>query len=616
MERLEVTKTRLADRISTTVVVGEFKRGKSTLVNALLQMALCPVDADIVTAVPTRIRYGETVSLTAYEQGSDGAPTAEEAPIDQIGDLVTEAMGNGTTRALTGVEVTVPHRMLRSGLCLVDTPGVGGLDSVHGQLTLAMLTDADSVLFVTDAGQELTAPELDFLRTSIDRCASAALVVTKIDIYPEWRRVVDLDRSHLQDAGIQIPVIPVSSFLRLRAARHPTLNEESGFRPLVEHLARAVVVPGTARAAEAAARDAQFVASQLARQSDAERVVLARPSEQRTVVNQLEKASRQAGKLASASAGWQQVLSDGIQDLVADVEHDLHQRLRKVLNDVETVIDQGDPKDAWQDVEVWLRRQVAVAGVENRDLILQRARALSNDVAERFDLDGEAEIDLELAGVTQALERLELGPASGGLATGSRIASIIVTTRVSMLVPVILYSVGSLLLPPLGLVAMAGAGAAVGAGVGGKMFRDEGKRQLTVRRQTAKGVARKFVDDVAFVLTKETRDGLRAVQRQLRDDFQTRAVQMQRSTAAALESARRAAQLSPEEKAIRARQVTIETQRLQSVRSQLREVAVAAAPVAAVGAAAVGVTLMVEDGSAASEAPGPAAHDTVVDDHG
>jgi hypothetical protein len=506
--------------------------------------------------------------------------------------------------------------MLRSGLVVVDTPGVGGLESVHGQLTLATLSDADSVLFVTDAGQELTGPELEFLKTTIQRCASAALVVTKTDIYPEWRRIVDLDIGHLRDAAIQVPVLPVSSFLRLRAARQPALNEESGFRRLVEHLATVVVVPGTAKAAAEAARDADFVASQLAHEADAERVVLAKPAEEPAVVSQLQRARDKAVKLGAASASWQQTLSDGIQDLVADVEHDLHGRLRGVLRDVEAVIDEGDPKDSWPDIELWLRRQVTVAGMENRDLILSRARELSDSVAKQFDLEAGTGIEVELAGVTQALEQLELAPAASGAMAGGRLGSLVITARISMLVPVILYSVGSILLPGAGL-AMAGVGAAMGAGIGGKLFKDESKRQRTTRRQQAKGTARKFVDDVGFVLTKETRDGLRAVQRQLRDDFHNRASVMQRSTAAALEAAQRATQLTPATKAVRVQQVEAETTRLQAVRSSLREFAVGAAPATVVGGAMLGATMVVggSDGSEI-EAPGAPTPDTVIDDHG
>ena len=96
---------------------------------------------------------------------------------------------------------------------------------------------------------------------------------------------------------------------------------------------------------------------------------------------------QKARSLSAPSAAWQQVLADGIQDLVADVEHDLAARLRTVLRDARDIIDESDPKDTWEETQGWLRRQVAEAGVANRDLLLRRANELSDSVAEQFSLE-------------------------------------------------------------------------------------------------------------------------------------------------------------------------------------------------------------------------------------
>ena len=279
------------------VVVGEFKRGKSTLVNALLQHAVCPVDADVVTAVPTTVRYADQPRVLSYVRTEDGGRTDEvEESLADLHALVTEEADPADPERLRTVEVGLPHRMLRSGLCLVDTPGVGGLDSAHGFLTLGALGMAEATLFVTDAAQELTAPELEFLKTAVERCPLTALVVTKTDLYPQWRRIVELDRGHLARAGLDLPVLPVSSFLRLRAAKDPSLNDESGFADLVTFLASDVVARTRAGSAQAAAREVEFVASQLEQESQAERAVLAEPERRAEVVADLGQASsRRAG---------------------------------------------------------------------------------------------------------------------------------------------------------------------------------------------------------------------------------------------------------------------------------------------------------------------------------
>jgi signal recognition particle receptor subunit beta len=569
------TRDRLAARTVTVVVVGEFKRGKSTLINALLQHAVCPVDADVVTAVPTTVRYADHPRVLSYLRTEDGGRTdVVEESLDNLAALVTEEADPADPDRLRTVEIGLPHRMLRAGLCLVDTPGVGGLDSAHGFLTLGALAMAQGTLFVTDAAQELTGPELEFLRTAVERCPRTAVVVTKTDLYPHWRRIVELDRGHLARAGLDLPVIGVSSFLRLRAATDPTLNDESGFADLVAYLAGEVVAKTRANAAQAAAREVEFVASQLEQQSQAERAVLAEPDKREEVVAELSEAQRQTRKLVAPTATWQQTLADGIQDLVADVEHDLQARLRMVIHDVEEIIEQGDPKDSWADTEVWLRRQVAIVTVANRDMLTSRAAELASTVAESFDLEAGTGIALHLEAVGETLDAVELAPASSLSMPGGKLAPLMMAARTSFYVPIMLGSIAASIIPGLGIVthlAIAGISLSLGAGIGRKIIADERKRQRTYRQQQAKVAVRRYVEEVAFIMNKQTRDGLRSTQRQLRDDFQARAMLMDRSAARALEAAQRTSGLDSKTVRARERELDAEERRLDEVRTAARE---------------------------------------------
>lgn len=572
-ERLDQVRERVTGRPVTVAVVGEFKRGKSTLVNALIQTAACPVDADIVTAVPTLVRYGEQLRVTAHVQEPGGPVTTRPVAAQELRALVSER-GDDRPSDVRSVEIEVPHRILRSGLRLLDTPGVGGLESVHGQVSLASLAGVDGVLFVTDASQELTGPELEFLTSALKRCPTAALVVTKTDLHHTWRRIVDLDRGHLRDAGIDIPVLALSSFLRLRAARRPALNEESGFAPLVAFLAQEVVQGAAARAAAQVAHEVDFVATQLSRETDAERVVLAEPEGSTEVLERLQSAGRRSRTLTAADATWQQTLADGIQDLVADIEFDLQARLRGVLRNARDIIDRTDPKTSWSETQAWLRREVATAGVANRDLLLQRAVELGESVASQFNLEAGEAVEVELDLVVRALEQRELPSASAFSMPGGRLASLMVTARTTALVPMLAVA-----LAPTGLLPVAvltGAAVVLGAGVGGKLFRDEGRRQLAYRQTQAKAAAGKFVDEVAFEMNKETRDALRLTQRQLRDEFQARARSLQASATGALAAAEQALRLEPAARGRRASQLDAEAERLGRVRSRLAAVSEAA----------------------------------------
>lgn len=575
--RLHDARAALTSRRITVAVAGEFKRGKSTLINALLQTDVCPTDADIVTAVPTLIRYGNEVVVTAFVESGDNDVEARQEDVNRLPDLVMESWAR-TREPVRSVEVQFRHPILASGLCLVDTPGVGGLESEHGQITLAGLNGADALLFVTDASQELTAPELDFLLSAIERIPSAALVVTKTDLYPWWRRIVEINRDHLTAAGLDLPIVAVSSFLRLRAAREAeprrsALNDESGFERLVEHLATGVVVPAKERTAAELAHEVDFAMSQLAHEADAERVVLARPDEGEKVISTLAQADRKAKVLGSGT--WQQLLTDGIQDLVSDVEYDLQQRLRDVLRHADEVIDQEDPLESWPDVEAWLRRQVASAGLANRDLMLERARELSDSVATQFDLDVGQDIEIPFDELSQALAALEIqSPSTLGMRRG-RLNTFIVGARSTVFVPMIIFSLAPGSFP---LLAVAAVALSLGAGIGTKLIKDEAKRKRQQRQREAKAAARKYLDEVAVVMSKEARDRLRLTQRALRDEFRGRAVVIGNSTGAAVRSAQQAVRLTDGERQRRSESVAAQATRLGDIRARMTSIAATAGP--------------------------------------
>ena len=102
-------------------------------------------------------------------------------------------------------------------------------------------------------------------------------------------------------------------------------------------------------------------------------------------------------------------------------------------------------------------------------------------------------------------------------------------TRSAMFVPMVLFGVAGSLLGISTLVA-APLSVVLAAGIGQKIIRDEKKRQIAHRRQQAKMAARRYVEEVGFIMNKESRDALRRTQRYLRDDFQLRAISLHRSS--------------------------------------------------------------------------------------
>ncbi len=215
--RLKASREKLRRTGVTVAVVGEFKKGKSNLVNALVNADVCPSDPVYATVVPIEVGYAEELTVTAESAigDPDGGPTqAFEDPAN----LASERGNPDNSRGLSRVTIGLPRRLLATGLTIMDTPGVGGLDSAAGARALASLDAADGVMFVTDCSQELTAPEMTYLQAARERCDSVVCVMTKLDLYQHAPTMREVNRRHLDAAGLtDVPLVAVSSVLHLLA---------------------------------------------------------------------------------------------------------------------------------------------------------------------------------------------------------------------------------------------------------------------------------------------------------------------------------------------------------------------------------------------------------------
>ena len=569
VERLDEVGSRLQAEAVPVAVLGEFKQGKSTLVNTLLRTDVCPVDPDVGTAVPTIVRFG-TPARAVGHRARPGEDEPVELDVRGLAETVTERQ-RGPEQRFRTVEVFLDRALLSSGLTLIDTPGLGGLESEHGIAALAMLPVAQAALFVTDASQELTAPELSFLRRIQERCPTVLCVVTKTDLHVDWRRMVELDRAHLLRAGLDVPVLPVSSFLRMHAVSRgdQALLERSGFPALHDALRRRVLRRADVLAAESARADLLFVREQLRQQVAAEREALRRePAESGELVASLAEAATRARRLNSDGATWQLVLGDGVQDLVADVEHDLRQRMLALVRAGEATLDAADPKQVWPEFEAWVRAEATRAAVGNVHVLVDRAEQLAREVSERFDLDVE-DIDVDLPVPAVALGRVTDLRVDFSRSPTRRLVGLLTAARVSYTGAVMGGAAGGVLATLTGASSLilggtlAPVGAAVTAVFARRLIRDDRTRELELRRQQAKQEFRRYVDEVGFVLGKDSRDAVRRTQRYLRDEFGARAVVVQRSAAESLAAARRGATLPPERREARARQLDDEWRQLE-----------------------------------------------------
>jgi hypothetical protein len=115
----------------------------------------------------------------------------------------------------------------------------------------------------------------------------------------------------------------------------------------------------------------------------------------------------------------------------------------------------------------------------------------------------------------------------------------------------------------------------VGIGLGRRALKDEKKRRLTMRQQMAKQSARRYLDEVAFTVGKQSRDAMRQVQRELRDEFALRAEEVQRSMRESLVAAEAAAKATRAETEDRRRTIDAELERIAKTRSTLEKLELA-----------------------------------------
>jgi len=190
----------LAARVSEgrfyVACIGQFKRGKSTLLNALVGHEVVPTGFVPVTAVPTVIRFGD--ELRARVRMRDGAWRDVDLP--DLKEYVTEELNPENKKAVEGAEVFVPSPLLSSGMCFVDTPGLGSVFTGNTATTQAFIPHIDAALVVVGADPPIAGEELALVESIGTQVQDLILVINKADrtTDPERAAAVKFTREILE----------------------------------------------------------------------------------------------------------------------------------------------------------------------------------------------------------------------------------------------------------------------------------------------------------------------------------------------------------------------------------------------------------------------------------
>ncbi|HRR81458.1 MAG TPA: dynamin family protein, partial [Planctomycetota bacterium] len=207
---------KLAEDRFTLAVLGEFKRGKSSLMNAIIGRDLLPTGVLPVTSAITVLKFGSRERLVVHNAGS---AFPREYPVSDLSAFVTERGNPSNEKAVSTACLELPHPFLRRGLEFVDTPGVGSSIEANTTTTYSFLPQCDAALFVTSVEAALTASEIEFLQRIREHARKLFFVVNKVDLVGDRERQEVLGftaaalKQHLGADAVRL--FPVSSRLGL-----------------------------------------------------------------------------------------------------------------------------------------------------------------------------------------------------------------------------------------------------------------------------------------------------------------------------------------------------------------------------------------------------------------
>ncbi|HUL17185.1 MAG TPA: dynamin family protein [Terriglobales bacterium] len=303
--------------------IGQFKRGKSTLLNALVEDRVLPTGVVPVTAVPTVLRFGETRHARVRFQGG----TWTDVRPDELTQYVSEEHNPENAKGVAGVEVFVPSPLLTDGMCFVDTPGLGSVFLGNTAATQAFVPHIDAAIIVVGADPPIAGEELALVEQVGKQVRKLVVVLNKADRTSDAeRRIAAPFTRNVLEKRLGRPIGPI---FEISAYEHSQKNKARwDWNELVAVLRKLVDESGQTLVRAAGERGLRRLSEELLAVTLEEREALVRP---------IEESERRIAAMAETIGGAERSLRE-IGALFTAEQHRLSdlflERRKKFLEEV------------------------------------------------------------------------------------------------------------------------------------------------------------------------------------------------------------------------------------------------------------------------------------------
>ena len=232
-EQCRLLLVKLAEDRFNLAVVGQFKRGKSSLMNAIIGRDLLPTGLLPLTSAITTLCYGSHEKVILKRAGWVLDP---EISFPELAEYVTEQGNPGNVKGVIEARVELPVPFLRHGLYFVDTPGIGSARFENTATTYSFLPETDAVIFVTSVEAPLSEAEETFLKDVREYARRLFIVVNKVDLLApnEYGQILDYIRAGISRilGERDVRLFPLSARLALESKLRGKDQNDAGLSGL------------------------------------------------------------------------------------------------------------------------------------------------------------------------------------------------------------------------------------------------------------------------------------------------------------------------------------------------------------------------------------------------